>query len=243
MDLVIDIGNTRIKYAGFINGQIQTKGYCIEPELENLLKTFSGNVNSIILSSVKPVSEALMFEVKNCSSKSFVLSSEMEMPFKNRYESPKTVGADRLALVAGAMFRFPNVPTLIIDAGTCMTFDFIDANTTYHGGAISPGLQMRLKALNAYTEMLPLVDLEPPKDLIGKNTKESILSGVVNGMLKELDGIIDAYKLRYPEMKIILTGGDLAFFDKKLKNSIFADADSLLKGLYFILKQHANKKI
>jgi len=243
MDLVIDIGNTRIKYAGFINGQIQTKGYCIEPELENLLKSFSGKVNSIMLSAVKPVSEVLLLEIKNCSSNNFVLSSEMEMPFKNLYESPKTVGVDRLALAAGALFKFPNESVLIVDAGTCMTFDFIDANATYHGGAISPGLQMRLKALNTYTEMLPLVDLEPPKDLIGRNTKESILSGVVNGMLKELDGIIDAYKLRYPEMKVILTGGDLAFFDKKLKNSIFADADTLLKGLYFILKQHANKKI
>jgi type III pantothenate kinase len=243
MDLVIDIGNTRIKYAGFIKGQIQTKGYCAEPELENLLKTLSGKVNSIMLSAVKPISEALLFEIKNSSSNSFVLSSEMEMPFNNLYESPKTVGVDRLALAAGAVFKFPNEPVLIVDVGTCMTFDFIDANAAYHGGAISPGLQMRLKALNAYTEMLPLVDLAPPKDLIGRNTKESILSGVVNGMLKELDGIIDAYKLRYPEMKIILTGGDLAFFDKKLKNSIFADADTLLKGLYFILKQHANKNI
>jgi len=240
MDLVIDIGNTRIKYAGFINGQIQTKGYCTEPELENLLKTLSGKVNKIMLSAVRPVSNPLLFEIKNCSSNSLVLSSEMEMPFKNLYESPKTVGVDRLALAAGALFKFPNEPVLVVDVGTCMTFDLIDAHAAYHGGAISPGLQMRLKALNAYTKMLPLVDLEAPKDLIGRNTKESILSGVVNGMLKELDGIIDAYKLRYPEMKIILTGGDLAFFDKKLKNSIFADADTLLKGLYFILKQHAN---
>ena len=137
---------------------------------------------------------------------------------------------------------FPNEPVLIVDIGTCMTFDFVDANTIYRGGAISPGIQMRLKALNEFTGNLPLVALQEPKDLIGRNTKESILSGVVNGMLKELDGIIDAYKFRYPGMKIILTGGDLTLFDKKLKNSIFADADVLLKGMYFILKQNANKK-
>ena len=243
MELVIDIGNTRIKYAGITNGQIQTKGYCTEVELHSRLNAFSGKVDNIMLSTVKPVSEAILIELTECCTNNLVLSSDMEMPFKNDYETPKTIGADRLALAAGGMFKFPKKDVLIVDVGTCMTFDFVDAKATYHGGAISPGLQMRLKALNEFTGNLPLIALQEPINLIGRNTKESILSGVVNGMLKELDGIIDVYKLRYPEMKIILTGGDLAFFDKKLKNSIFADADTLLKGMYFILKQHANKKI
>ena len=100
---------------------------------------------------------------------------------------------------------------------------------------------MRLRALRNQTSALPLIELSEPKDLIGSSTKESILSGVVNGAIKELDGTIDAYKKRYPDIIVVITGGDASFFDKKLKNSIFADEDVLLKGMYFILKQHANK--
>ena len=125
--------------------------------------------------------------------------------------------------------------------GTCITVDFVDDKKKHLGGSISPGLQMRLKALSDQTSALPSVMLSEPHDLIGDSTEESILSGVVNGALKELDGTIDAYKKRYPDIKVVITGGDLSFFDKKLKNSIFADEDILLKGMYFIQKQYANK--
>lgn len=243
MDLIIDIGNTRIKYASIVSGAIQTKGYCVEDELKNVLNSFQGKVGRLMLSSVKDVRKELLKKVQEEFPNSFILTSDMKMPFKNAYQTPQTVGADRLALTSGAMFVFPRQDVLVVDIGTCMTFDFIDANAVYHGGAISPGVQMRLKALHEFTGKLPLVELREPKDLIGKSTQESILTGVVNGMLKELDGIIDAYKLRYPAVKIILTGGDSAFFDKKLKNSIFADADILIKGMYFILEQHADYEI
>jgi len=240
MDLIIDIGNTRIKYASLVSGQIQSKGYCVESEFENLLNSFKGKVGRLMLSTVKSIDEGLLKRIQKTFPNSFILTSNMKMPFKSAYETPQTVGADRLALTAGAMFSFPQQDVLVVDIGTCMTFDFIDTNAVYHGGAISPGLRMRLKALNEFTGKLPLIDLQEPTDLIGCSTKESILSGVVNGMLKELEGIIDAYKMRYPATKIILTGGDVAFFDKKLKNSIFADTDILLKGMYFILEQHAD---
>ena len=134
-----------------------------------------------------------------------------------------------------------NKPVLIIDVGTCITFDFVDSKTKHLGGSISPGLQMRLNVLSNQTSALPSVRLSEPQNLIGDSTKESILSGVVNGAIKELDGIIDSYKKRYPETIVVLPGGDLSFFDKKLKNSIFADEDILLKGMYFIQKQYANK--
>ena len=166
------------------------------------------------------------------------MSSELKMPFTNDYETRKTVGSDRLALVAGGLLLFPKKDVLIIDIGTCMTFDFISKEAVYLGGAISPGVQMRLKALHNFTGKLPLIKLKVPLDLIGKSTSESILSGVVNGMCMEINGIIDAYKLRYPEVKTVLTGGDMAFFDKKLKNSIFAEADILFKGMHFILDQN-----
>ena len=136
----------------------------------------------------------------------------------------------------GRCLVFQISSVLIIDVGTCITFDFVDSKKKYLGGSISPGLQMRLNALSNQTSALPLVRLSEPQDLIGGSTKESILSGVVNGAIKELDGTIDAYKKRYPETIVVITGGDASFFDKKLKNSIFADEDILLKGMYFIHK-------
>jgi type III pantothenate kinase len=243
MDFIIDIGNTRVKYASFQKGSLQAKGYCVDNELAKVLNSFEGSINRLMLSSVKPLPKEVLGTIEKTGLHCTFLSSDLQMPFQNNYETPQSIGADRLALAAGGQKTFPNQAVLVVDIGTCMTFDFIDAEAVYHGGAISPGLLMRLKALNAFTGELPLIDLNPPKDLIGRNTKESILSGVVNGMLKELDGIIDEYKMRYPGVKIILTGGDVAFFDKKLKNSIFADAEILLKGMHFILEQHADKKI
>ena len=243
MDFIIDIGNTRVKYAGFKKGSLHTKGYSTDNEIGSLLNSLAKDVKSVVVSSVKPISKEFLAVVEKNALNCFFLTAELQMPFKNNYETPHSIGADRLALAAGGLNAFPNTNVLIVDIGTCMTFDFIDADAVYHGGAISPGLLMRLKALNTFTGKLPLVDLKPPIGLIGRNTNESILSGVVNGMLKELDGIIDEYKMRYPDVKIILTGGDIAFFDKKLKNSIFADAEILLKGMHFILEQHADKKI
>ena len=236
MSLMIDIGNTKTKYAHFVDGCIKEKGRCRTEDISKLVYDYSGKVKNIMLSSVTPIPESVLSKPMNRGCKLIVLSSEMEMPFKICYKTPKTLGTDRLALVAGAVFGFSNKPVLIIDVGTCITFDFVDSKTKYLGGSISPGLQMRLNALSNQTSSLPLVRLSEPQDLIGDSTKESILSGAVNGAIKELDGIIDAYKKRYPDTTVVITGGDISFFDKKLKNSIFADEDILLKGMYFIQK-------
>ena len=139
-----------------------------------------------------------------------VLSSELSLPFANSYQSPETLGPDRLALVAGAQGKHPNTNTLVVDLGTCITFDFIDASATYHGGAISPGLEMRLKSLKEFTARLPKIQAGYPEDFVGTNTSASILSGVVYGIINEVNGAIEAYKQRYPDIKVILTGGDLA---------------------------------
>jgi type III pantothenate kinase len=243
MDLVIDKGNTRIKYAFFKNDVIDFKGVCEATELKGLLVKYSGQVQRLIFCSVTPVDDQLRMELQSCCLNHLVLSTKTPLPFANQYQSPSSLGADRIALVAGATSSFPDTNVLVVDLGTCMTFDFVDAQSRYLGGAISPGLNMRLKALNEFTAKLPLIPADAPQDLIGKNTKESILSGVVNGMLRELDGTINDYKRRYPNIKTILTGGDLPFFDKKLKNSIFADEDVLLNGMYFILKNHASKNL
>ena len=236
MSLMIDIGNTKTKYAYFVDGCIKEKGSCKPEDTSKIVYDYSGKVKNIMLSSVRPIPESILPKPKNRAYELIVLSSKMEMPFKIAYKTPKTIGADRLALVAGAVFDFSNKPVLIIDVGTCITFDFVDSKTKYLGGSISPGLQMRLKALNNQTSALPSVRLSEPQDLIGCSTEESILSGVVNGAIKEVDGTIDAYKKRYPDAIVVITGGDASFFDKKLKNSIFADEDILLKGMYFIQK-------
>ena len=241
MSLMIDIGNTNTKYAYFVGDSIKEKGVCRPEDLSKIICDYSEKGKNIMLSSVKPIPDILLSKQINKRGELIVLSSELEMPFKTQYQTPKTLGADRLALVAGAVFVFSNKPVLIIDVGTCITVDFVDDKKKHLGGSISPGLQMRLKALSDQTSALPSVMLSEPQDLIGDSTEESILSGVVNGALKELDGTIDAYKKRYPDIKVVITGGDLGFFDKKLKNSIFADEDILLKGMYFIQKQYANK--
>ena len=241
MELILDIGNTRTKYATFSNGLLESKGYCSDNELDAVIDTHIGLVKKVLVSSVKPLSNEREISFKKMSSNVLFLNSKLKTPFTNDYETPKTVGSDRLALAAGALLIYPKKAILIIDIGTCMTFDFVSDKGNYIGGAISPGLQMRLKALHQFTGKLPLVAVNEPQDLIGRNTIESILSGVVNGMKAEIDGIIDVYKLRYPQVKIILTGGDIAFFDKKLKNSIFADADILLKGMHFILEHNSDE--
>lgn len=241
MSLMIDIGNTKTKYAHFVDDRIKDKGFCNTEETSKIVYVYSEKVKNIMLSSVKPIPELVLSKPKNKGCKLIVLSSELEMPFKTSYNSPKTLGSDRLALIAGAVSLFSNIPVLIIDAGTCITFDFVDSKKNHLGGSISPGLQMRLNALENQTSALPAVNLRMPHKLIGDSTENSILSGVVNGAIKELDGIIDTYKKRYPETIVVITGGDLGFFDKKLKNSIFVDEDILLKGMYFIQKHYANK--
>tara|TARA_Y100001978_G_scaffold177143_1_gene170451 strand:+ start:159 stop:875 length:717 start_codon:yes stop_codon:yes gene_type:complete len=238
---MIDIGNTKTKYAHFVSDRIKEKGVCNTEEISKIVYVYSEKVKNIMLSSVKPIPDLVLSKPKNKDCKLVVLSSELEMPFKTSYNSPETLGSDRLALIAGAVSFFPNRPVLIIDAGTCITFDFVDSKKNHLGGAISPGLQMRLNALESQTSALPTVNLREPYKLIGDSTENSILSGVVNGAIKELDGTIDTYKKRYPETIVLITGGDLGFFDKKLKNSIFADEDILLKGMYFIQKHYANK--
>jgi type III pantothenate kinase len=210
--------------------------------MEVLLNKLSGKIKRLFLSSVKTTTKAQLNILEKTGVRPLFLNANLKMPFINKYETPNTLGADRLALVAGGLFIYPNKPILIIDVGTCLTFDFVSEKGVYYGGSISPGLQMRLNALHTLTGKLPLVSLGEPKDLIGKSTKESMLSGVVNGIQIEIDGIIDWYKLRYPQVKTILTGGDSAFFDKKLKNSIFADADILLKGMHFILEHNTHEK-
>ncbi|MDA9313033.1 type III pantothenate kinase, partial [Vicingaceae bacterium] len=151
--------------------------------------------------------------------------------------SPDTLGKDRIAAVAGAQGQFPNQNTLVIDAGTCVTYDFLTAEGDYLGGAISPGVQLRLQAMNDYTSKLPLLKWEGADNpqSIGDTTITSMLSGAVNGLISEMRGFIESYEKQYKSLKIVITGGDSNFFVKELKNGIFADPNLVLKGLNDIL--------
>ena len=233
MVLVVDVGNTRIKAAVFEDTKLLEIFVFTDKELqkniENILKKFE-KITDLIVSSVGDV-EKQSFLAYNNILKVHFLSHEDSFPFQNRYATPKTLGIDRMVLAAGATLQFPSQNRLVIDAGTCVTYDFIDEENNYLGGAIAPGLRLRYESLHNFTAKLPLLSLESPKDFIGTSTSESIHSGVVNGFVYEIDGFIDEYKARYSNFIIILTGGDTDFLAKRLKNTIFANSNFLLESL------------
>ena len=233
MILAIDVGNTRIKGAVFEGATLLETFVFMKTELqvsiENILKKHI-KVSNLVVASVSDVEKQAFIAFEELVKTHFVSHID-SFPFVNCYETPHTLGIDRLVLAAGATLRFPNQNRLVIDAGTCVTYDFIDENNNYLGGAISIGLRLRYKTLHKYTAKLPLLNLENPKHLIGKSTSESIHSGVVNGLVFEIDSFITYYKVLYPKFIIILTGGDAEFLAKRLKNTIFANSNFLLESL------------
>jgi type III pantothenate kinase len=233
MLLAVDVGNTRIKVAVFEDGIVLQRFVFPESELQKniliILKKFEKLTDLVVASVGNIEKSAFLYFEKEL--KIHFISNEDPFPFTNGYATPKTLGIDRMVLAAGATLQFPNQNRLVIDAGTCITYDFIDANDTYLGGAISPGIRLRYESLHNYTAKLPLLALEDPEDLIGKSTSGSIHSGVVNGLAYEIDGFIEEYRARYSNFIIILTGGDTDFLAKRLKNTIFANSNFLLESL------------
>jgi type III pantothenate kinase len=169
-----------------------------------------------------------------------VLNSKTEVPFNNLYKTPKTLGVDRIALVSAAKKMYLNKNVLVIDAGTCITYDFISDESDYFGGAISPGLHMRYDAMHHFTANLP--KLSPKANIVlGDSTENAMHQGVVNGLVLEIDGIINQYLSKYNNLTIVLTGGDTNFLAKLLKSSIFANPNFLLEGLNHILNYNIKK--
>jgi type III pantothenate kinase len=233
MILAIDVGNTRIKGAVFEDANLVETFVFLKTQLqfsiENILNKHK-KVSNIVVASVSDLDKQTFLDFKELVKIHFVSHND-PFPFINRYETPKTLGIDRLVLATGATLRFPKQNRLVIDAGTCVTYDFIDENNNYLGGAISPGLRLRYESLHNYTAKLPLLTLENPEHLIGKSTSESIHSGVVNGLIFEIDSFIADYKALYSNFIIILTGGDTEFLAKRLKNTIFANSNFLVESL------------
>ncbi len=234
-NLVIDIGNSFVKSAYFENHELissEAHSSFTENTVRQLLDTHK--VDAAILSSVGSYSDSIDSVL---SEKCFYikLSHETPVPVKNLYETPETLGMDRLAGVTGASVLFPGKNALVVDAGTCITYDIITADKEYLGGSIAPGLTMRFKALHNFTDKLPLLDITNIDYLWGKTTEESVIAGVINGTLVETDEIISKYSGLFDELVVIFCGGDMFFFDKKLKNRIFAFEKIVLHGLNEIL--------
>ena len=164
------------------------------------------------------------------------VSSRIQLPFINSYESTESLGSDRIVLVSAACISHPNTNVLIIDLGTCITYDFLDANNLYHGGAISPGFEMRYKSLHQFTGNLPLLDADEGRSPSGKNTEQAIHAGIYFGIIDEINARIKYYELKYDSLTVILTGGDANKLPKTLKNSIFAHPNILAEGMFHLLK-------
>ncbi|RKS55101.1 type III pantothenate kinase [Gillisia mitskevichiae] len=238
MNLVIDIGNTLVKMAVFQgNVLIQKKTSLKQNFFKNLeeLDLSFPNIGHVLVSSVSKTPSKWLQKLQE-DYKMIVLDKELPQVFLNLYASPKTLGNDRIALVSAASKIYPSQNVLVIDVGTCITFDLKTSENEYLGGAISPGLQMRYQAMNTFTENLPLLEPEEGVNLIGNTTIKSMQSGVINGITSEIDGVISMYSTQFKDLTIILTGGDSQFLCKRLKNSIFANSNFLLEGLNYILE-------
>lgn len=238
MTLAIDIGNTSVKLACFKNDNI-IKFYKVDDESEAedaLLKLLPLNPKYAIVSSVKKQDSSFFKTLKNVDLELINFNEKLKIPIENKYETPKTLGKDRLANAISAFKIYKNTPCLVIDAGTCIKYDFINQFGEYIGGSISPGLNMRYRALHKFTDALPMLEAVESFYLIGKNTQESIHSGVLNGAIAEVKGIIEQYQMTQKNLKVVLTGGDYLLFERNLKISIFADPYFTLKGLNEVVK-------
>ncbi|UBM62863.1 type III pantothenate kinase [Candidatus Sulfidibacterium hydrothermale] len=243
MKLIIDIGNTRSKIAVFSEKQMESVWVYTSLStdiLKDIVKDYP-DIHAAILSSVTTYPK----EIDTFLSQRFYylkLDSQTPLPVKLLYKTPQTLGKDRMAIAAAAQAFAPGENVLVIDAGTTITYDIVNHKGEYLGGAISPGLQMRLKALHTFTGKLPLIkQLVATPPLVGNDTNTSIASGVLNGITAEMEGMIRAYAKRFPGLKIVLSGGDEKYFDKRLKNNIFALPNFVLQGLKEILDFNEKK--
>ena len=223
---IIDAGNSLIKLGVCIKGEIVSMSSfnslaLLKQELEPHVP--------IALSSV--LNSNFKEDLKNVQNPVFWVSHQVKLPFKINYLTPSTLGIDRICNVAAISKINPFSPRLVIDIGTCIKFDFLNAKNEYEGGSISPGLLLRFKALNLFTDKLPLIEISDKVNLIGNSTESAIQSGVQNGMNAEIIGLILEYKAKYTDLNVFVTGGDAHYFDLAQKNVIFADENLTLKGI------------
>jgi type III pantothenate kinase len=245
MRLIIDIGNTLAKVALFEDADPLAITYLPVLTIDALELFFNDSglarPEEAIISTVRQ-SEDVFIDYLKSHFRLLLFSTDTPLPIKNLYNSPETLGFDRLAAAIAATSMFPHRNVLIINTGTAITYDLVTRNNEYLGGAISPGLTMRLMALHNFTQKLPLVVLKDETPLVGRTTDESILSGVLNATRTEIDGMIEKFNNHYEQLAVILSGGDVKYFDKSLKNSIFAVPNIVISGLNQLLAFNFGKK-
>jgi type III pantothenate kinase len=236
-NLVVDLGNTLTKTAIYDQNKLielrsfKTLFVC---DIELMLRKHH-EINQCIISVTGLFEEDLKSYLKITFPNFIELNGYSQLPFTNTYESKGTQGSDRIAAIAGAQFLFPKINVLVIDAGTAITYDVIDNQSVYKGGSISPGLQTRYKALNYFTQKLPLLEKKETFDIIGTNTPQAIISGVQNGLVFEIEGYITRLKEVYSELEVLLSGGDSEFISKNIKYICKLEPDLVLIGLNQIL--------
>ena len=241
MNLVVDIGNNFFKLGIFENSNLVfsffDKNDKIDVEIEKIILNYR-KITSALISNVSSVKINDILNKLNI--KIYELDSTFIFPFKLNYKTPESLGNDRLALAAAATILFPNSNNLVIDAGTCITIDFIDNNNHFMGGSISPGVKMRYDSLNHYTANLPLLKNENSFNYPGDSTNASIHAGIIGGVSNEINGFIKQINSRNDKVNVILTGGDAKILSKTLKITIFANQNFILEGLNSILNLNKN---
>lgn len=240
MNLIIDAGNTAVKLAVFEEGQLILTQHvgAVYQDFKAISEEYP-KINSVLICDVRGLDWDFLnriFDSKNI----FKTASSLRFPFDNTYKTPKTLGVDRMGLMAAAAKTYPKQNVLVIDVGTCITYDILTQENTYVGGLISPGYTMRYKSLNKFTGKLPLITYESIEASLGVDTQSSIQAGVYHGVFHEIQGQIDHFRHKYQDLTIILTGGDCKQLSKRLKNTIFAHPNFLVTGLDYILE--LNKK-
>ena len=236
MNLAIDLGNTALKWAIFDDKNLIYRGKFDYSNLISDLSTLEKfQISKVAYSSVIQVPEVLN-EFLRCYNSVLPISRACLFPINSIYETPESLGIDRLTNAVAATSLYAGFDVLVIDCGTCLKVDFVSLKNGFEGGAISPGLSMRYKALNQFTHQLPYLEPKHFNQLTGKNTSDSIHNGVMNGMANEIAGAIRAYQEKYPNIKLVITGGDYHYFQNLMeKKAIFAEPDLTLIGINLIL--------
>ena len=233
--LVIDVGNTQTKYGYFDTNALTSTGLCTDWAASTWTTFQKENPFSVVMISSVGASAKRIQKLLPSSCEVHLLDENTRYPFTSDYKDINTLGVDRRAAMAGALLCYPKTPVLVIDAGSCITFDFINAEAQHLGGIIAPGRKMRYHAMHLFTEKLPLLDPSTTIPTIGTNTTDSILLGVEGGVLAEINTHIKAFTQAHGNFTIILTGGDADSLNKKIKNTIFADTHLILRGLQHLL--------
>lgn len=236
--IIADGGNTLLKLAVFEN---DSPSIIYKVQYQQLSQWFHEHQDLASLTCVfsTVTTPNVEMELRSFFLHVIKIDQQSKLTFKNSYETPQTLGIDRLCNAAAISFLAKGKNVASIDIGTCVKFDFVDQNGVYCGGSISPGILLRYKALNDYTANLPLLDTFRDPDLVGTSTNGSIHSGVINGIQAEISGIMERYKIELGDLTFFVTGGDASFFDFEGKNNIFADENLTLKGLYYIYQANA----